>query len=293
MLPGFRFLFTAIVLSMSVLVFGLGAAALLRAAHEEFASNPSWHAPPETMFAQQADTTRPVLAMLHFDPPAADKAPDNVPAVTAPPPAAMAPTPPATAGSTTPEPAAIASAPAERNQIAALQPADSPPPATATPEMPVAKQPPPVEAAPAQDETSAPQAAVPAAADETRIAATEQVPAPASEAAPAAQAAMPAEAAPAPPAAPEPAAAPSLTDASPLSTKIATLGGPPVLIKPAAKAADAKAADAKADKSAIKKRDQAKRAHRRRRIASVAAETQPVDPFAAPAAVLSPRRKPR
>ena len=39
MLPGFRFLFAAIVLSMSVLVFGLGAAALLRAAHEEVASS--------------------------------------------------------------------------------------------------------------------------------------------------------------------------------------------------------------------------------------------------------------
>ena len=31
MLPGFRFLFAAIILSMSVLVFGLGATALLRA----------------------------------------------------------------------------------------------------------------------------------------------------------------------------------------------------------------------------------------------------------------------
>jgi len=52
MLPGFRFLFAAIVLSMSILVFGLGAAALLRAAHEEFASNPSWRGAPETIFAQ-------------------------------------------------------------------------------------------------------------------------------------------------------------------------------------------------------------------------------------------------
>jgi len=34
MLPGFRFLFAAIVLSMSVLIFGFGAAALLRTAHE-------------------------------------------------------------------------------------------------------------------------------------------------------------------------------------------------------------------------------------------------------------------
>ena len=53
MLPGFRFLFAAIVLSMSILVFGLGAAALLRAAHEEFASTPSWRAAPEPKFAQQ------------------------------------------------------------------------------------------------------------------------------------------------------------------------------------------------------------------------------------------------
>ena len=54
MLPGFRFLFAAIVLSMSILVFGLGAAALLRAAHEQFASNPSWHAAPEATVAQQS-----------------------------------------------------------------------------------------------------------------------------------------------------------------------------------------------------------------------------------------------
>jgi hypothetical protein len=40
MLPSFRFLFAAIAFSMSVLVFGLGAAALLRTAHEEFSNNP-------------------------------------------------------------------------------------------------------------------------------------------------------------------------------------------------------------------------------------------------------------
>ena len=58
MLPGFRFLFAAIVLSMSILVFGLGAAALLRAAHEEFASTPTWRAAPETVFAQPAEAPR-------------------------------------------------------------------------------------------------------------------------------------------------------------------------------------------------------------------------------------------
>ena len=55
MLPGFRFLFAAVMVSMSILIFGLGAAALLRAAHEEFASSPPWHATPETTFAQQGD----------------------------------------------------------------------------------------------------------------------------------------------------------------------------------------------------------------------------------------------
>ena len=58
MLPGFRFLFAAIMLLLSILIFGLGAAALLRAAHEEFASNPSWHATPETTFAQQTEAPR-------------------------------------------------------------------------------------------------------------------------------------------------------------------------------------------------------------------------------------------
>ena len=81
MLPGLRFLFAAIVLSMSMLVFGLGATALLRAAHEEFASTPSWHASPEPVFAQPAETPAPVLAMLRVEPPAAkeEKAPDQLP----------------------------------------------------------------------------------------------------------------------------------------------------------------------------------------------------------------------
>jgi hypothetical protein len=70
MLPGFRFLFAAIALSVSILIFGLGAAALLRAAHEEFASNPSWRTAPEPpMLAQQApDANKPTLAMLQIEP---------------------------------------------------------------------------------------------------------------------------------------------------------------------------------------------------------------------------------
>jgi hypothetical protein len=72
MLPGFRFLFAAIMLSMSMLICGLGAAALLRAAHEEVASIPSRRAPPETMFTQQSDA-KPTLALLRVEPSGADQ----------------------------------------------------------------------------------------------------------------------------------------------------------------------------------------------------------------------------
>src|SRR5207248_5911862 len=102
MLPGFRFLLAAIILATSILIFGLGAAALLHAAHEEFASNPTWRAPPETMFAQQSEPTKPVLAALVVEPqPAELKTPETL-------------------VSTAPEaPATIAPPPEEPNEIAA------------------------------------------------------------------------------------------------------------------------------------------------------------------------------
>lgn len=74
MLPGFRFLLAAILLSASVLVFGLGAASLLRASHEQYVSNPSWrNGPQEQVFAQAPE---PVLAALRVEPvaPVADEA---------------------------------------------------------------------------------------------------------------------------------------------------------------------------------------------------------------------------
>ncbi len=67
MLPGFRFLLAAITLSVSVVIFGLGAAALLRASHEQFAALPAWRAPPEILFLQQAEPAAPTLAMLKVD----------------------------------------------------------------------------------------------------------------------------------------------------------------------------------------------------------------------------------
>src|SRR6202171_1370415 len=136
MLPGFRFLFAAIMLSLSILIFGLGAAALLRAAHEEVASNPSWRATPETTFAQQPEATRreatrpdaarPVLAMLRVDAPVVEKSSDV--------PAAAAPLAPA-------EQAAPLSTPAEPEGIAALKPEDSSLPEAAKPENPVSESP--------------------------------------------------------------------------------------------------------------------------------------------------------
>ncbi len=246
MLPSFRFLFAAIMFSMSILVFGLGAAALLRTAHEEFASNPFWHAAPETTFAQQSEATRPVLAMLRVDPvPAEQKAPDDVPSVAAP-----------------VEPAAVASVPAEPENIAALGTEHSPQPESARPEIPVPESPAPSETAPAQAE---------AAPGETKIATTEEASSPANEAASTAS---------------EQTSAPALPEAN-----IAALDPPTVAIeaKPAAKAAGAKTISAEPDSSIIRKRQQARRAAQRRRIAARAraarqAAQQAADPFAQPLA---------
>jgi hypothetical protein len=268
MLPGFRFLFAAIVLSMSMLVFGLGAAALLRAAHEEFASTPSWHASPEAVFAQQTETTRPVLAMLHAEPPAAEeKAPDQAattvipaeqPATSAtsaePEPATKSADPEVTATPAEPEVTAAPAEsetpaiPAEPEKTAALQLGNSPQPETAKPDMPVVESPPQQEPVPAQ-------AVAPAVADEPKTmtsaleAASEQVSPAASEAAPAA---------------PEQAGQPAPADLDIASAKIATLGGPPVAIEAAPVA---KPTVAKHEKSNIRKRVEARRKARHRRLA--------------------------
>jgi hypothetical protein len=288
MLPGFRFLFAAIVLSMSILVFGLGAAALLRAAHEEFASTPSWHASPEPVFAQRTETQGPatqgpVLAMLQVEPPAAEeKAPDQVAAAATP-----AEQPVTTAIPAEPEVIAkpaepevtatlaepeVTTVPAEPERTAAaLQPENSSQPETAKTEMPIAESPAQQEAAPAQ-------AVAPAATDETRMAtstpisasisasASEDVSAPASEAAPAA---------------PEQAGQPASADADSVSIKIATLGGPSVTIEAAPAVEPTVARHAR---SLIRKRVEARRKTRHRRIASRARlvqqlPQQPTDPF--------------
>jgi hypothetical protein len=235
MLPGFRFLFAAIMLSISLMVFGLGAAALLRAAHEEFASNPSWRAAPEVMFAQQTETAKPVLAMLQVGLPAAENAQDNSPATDAP-----------------AEQAAIAPAPTESEPISALKPEDSSLAATATEET--AKAEIPVAESPKAGEATPPQAETAASADQATIATivTGEVthaenPAVSTQSGQTAEPVSPADIA---------------------ATKIATLGGPPVSIETPI---PAKAGDAKPDESAIRKQQQEKRAAQQRRMAARAA----------------------
>ena len=228
MLPGFRFLFTAIVLSMSVLVFGLGAAALLRAAHEEFANLPSRRAPPQPMFARQNDDAPPMLALLRVDPPVAEKPAENVPAAV---PAATADIA-APAGQAPAEPEKLALTPAEPMQVEAAKPETSATEASA--ETPVAPPPTATEAAVANAEVKI-----------TAIAATPE----------------PATATPSA-TSPEPAADISSFEGSIATTLIATLGGPPVFIDE-----KTSASEAKPDRGAVK-RAAAQRIRERRRIAA-------------------------
>jgi len=265
MLPGFRFLFAAIMLSMSLLVFGLGAAALLRAAHESFASNSSWRTAPEVTFAQRADSTLPVLATLRVDPPAVEKAPEQAPPVVS---------------SVNTAPAAPA--PATSDQVAALKPVDAAPAETTTsegapPAMLPAENPPPA-------------AQATATGDQTPIAAIT----------PPSGAGEPAAAPSEPTGTPQATPAPDQTGIA--MAKTATLGGPPVDITedairetPPARDRAAKPDQAKPDQSTIKQRVQAKRTLHRRRLAArarlaIQAQQQQANPFAPPTpTVAAPR----
>jgi hypothetical protein len=302
MLPGFRFLFAAIMLSMSLLIFGLGAAALLRAAHESFASNSSWRGAPDIPFAQRPDITLPVLATLRVDTNAMEKANDQatVAAVSAdrPPPSVE---------------------PARNDQVAAVRPLETPPaeivkPAELPAPTPLAENPPAPEAAtpviaspspvPSASETttaaderklttaavsdtalarSEPSKSEPAKSEPAKNEPVESVPAAAQVEPAAAPPANPAIASPATMAAPVTAPADSVA-----ATKIATLGGPPVDITddaPALEPRKVKLPRARPDQSAIKKRVQARRAMQRRRLAMRARlllQQQQVNPFGQP-----------
>jgi hypothetical protein len=262
MLPGFRFLFAAILSSMSILVFGLGAAALLRAAHEEVANIPSRWAPPEPVFAQQNEPAPPTLALLRVEPPVADQPADPV---------AAADTQAEQVSSEAPD----AGPPVEPEKLAALKQDDEAPakPETTTEETTAAEttsaEITPAEATPAA-EAQADQTSAVAPADEAKLAAVADISPPAAEAAPAAPE-------------PEQASAPAAPETSLAATKIATLGGPAVPIKETASGkASGKASEAKPDRSAIRKRV-AERVKQRRRTAQRAPQVivqQPANPFA-------------
>jgi hypothetical protein len=236
MLPGFRFLFTAIVLSMSVLVFGLGAAALLRAAHEEFANLPSRRVSPEPVFARHYNDPPPTLALLRVEPPVAEKADENVPPAAVPETATDVPAP---AGQT-PD-----TRPAEPEKLAALTSVEPIHAYAAKPEEP-AKEP--SAETPAAPAPAAAPIETPVANAEVKIAAIAATPEPAAATPPATS--------------PESAADIPPFEGSIATTLIATLGGPAVLI-------DEKTStrEARPDRSAVKKRV-AERARERRRIAA-------------------------
>jgi hypothetical protein len=288
MLPGFRFLLTAIVLSTSILIFGLGAAALLRAAHEQFASNPYWRRAPEATSTQQAEATRLVLAMLRAEPPADQnqKASGNVAAANAAPVPLAAELAPMiipaelpTAKSSRTEQAFLSQPPSEHEGVAAAQ-REEKSPDVAEPEL--TKIPSQSSPCQAQNEALAADAtamAAPPSASQASIASLEQsanVPAQLSgnEIVPASTEADPAQSS----------EANTLTsaDTETGSTKIASLNSPSLIVDSKARA---KGPGVKPDQSAIKKRLQARRVEERRRIAARArqvrlAPPQPLDPFA-------------
>jgi hypothetical protein len=270
MLPGFRFLFAATLFTMSILVFGLGAAALLRAAHEQFASNPSWHAAPEATFAQQVEVPRetsreasrpPVLAMLRVEAPAAEqKASANAPAINS---------------DTIPGPTELSatSAPTAPDSNAALTQDAAAPPADAKPDKPGAENPAPGQvAAVSSDAPVADATKVAASASlsdaklaSTERAATEPVAQPPTEAIPAAGETDAA--------ASSQAGEPAAPDADIAATKVAMLDHPSATVEPnpPANTVSTKPDQAKPDQSAIKKGLRARRAAQRRRMAARAA----------------------
>jgi hypothetical protein len=253
MLPGFRFLLAAILLCISILVFGLGAAALLRTAHEEFAQNPSWRASPEPRFAQAEPPAKTVLAMLRVEPTATEIKTQPKTATDAP-----INTLPAEPRVTPSEAPAITSSVADEDRAAAPHAQES-----STP-VEIAKAEASSEQTPASEQTSTPaseQTSIPAeetvpastasvtdkpAAADTKIAAIEQASPAASEQ----------------PAATEPVTAPAAPEPDPAVTKVATLGDRPIAIEPDAQIEKETAAEQEREEA--KKRTRAEHARERR-----------------------------
>jgi hypothetical protein len=253
MLPDFRFLFAAIALCTSILVFGLGAAALLRAAHEEVAQNPSWRGTPEPRLAQSEEPANPVLAMLRVEPVVAQSNIADAPASAAPDDSrridAVAP--------------AIASAMAdEDNAVARRAPDSSEPIETAETEAPSPQTSTPAQVFPAPTA----QGTVESRAADTKIAASEQASSATGEQ---------------PSAAPVMAPTTAAAEGDPAATNIATLAPPLAVLE-----TEAAKAVVEQDREEAKKRLRAERAKERRRLAArrarlaeQAAAQPAIDPF--------------
>jgi hypothetical protein len=260
MLPGFRFLLATIVLSMSILVFGLGAAALLRAAHEEFAGMPSRRTLPEPVFAQRTET-QATLALLRVEP-VAEKAPENAPPASAP---------------LEEAPEAVPVPPVVIEKLAALSTDDSAPSETANVEVPAAEPAPSTEVAPIQAKT-------PASIDETNIASVEQ----------ASQAAV-AEIAPA---ALQPVIVPPAPESMGAATRIATLGRPTVTADEPAPAKASRVKPDQSEIRKQRAKEERRRQARRARLAQQAAaaqqlqqqQQQPAFPFSPQPAITTRKR---
>jgi hypothetical protein len=264
MLPGLRLLFVAIVLSLSMLIFGLGAASLLRSAHEEFVSLPTMRPQPETVFAQQTEANRPTLALLRVDTPVTEQNGVSRPAVPDVPSAAAPPQEQSSPVATT-EPDRTA---AEPDKTTAAEHDRSATPTAALPfeEKSADKS----SEATAQAETTA-RIEMPAPLPgnqapeipklETQAAAIRE---PTSSAAVAATAAVS-----------EPTSTPTDDGAKAASLKIATLGGPAVTVEPQTASKIAAPPPAK--------RTQARRPIKRRRVVHARVAPAPPKP-AAPAA---------
>ncbi len=219
MLPGFRFFVATIVLAASVLIFGLGAAALLRATHEEVAAVPSLRTMPPPLRPQPTETAPPTLALLRVEIPA--RATEEISVAGEAPPAsadelkspaevsAIAPS-----AETAPEPSTTLRPSSSSDNSAESEVTPAPVPSTAEPTAPVA-----VATAPLPEATSPPipQVATPEpnTPDTSPTApAAEVVPAPVTEVA---EHAIPAEAI-----APAPASVPPTPDAADTASVVAS-----------------------------------------------------------------------
>jgi hypothetical protein len=237
MLPGFRFLLAAVVLSVSIVTFGLGAAALLRAAHEEFASIPARRITPEPYFAQATEPPAPTLAMLRVDPALQDNAPAS---------------PPAPGLAEEPAPEAVPVPKVDVEKLAALSvevtpPAEPAKPEAAASEPPAAAQLPVAElspvAAPSTEERPA----------EAKVAALDAAPAPVIDTM-------------APPI--ELIVLPAMTDGSIPIAAVKPATKTAALSKPAAAVESEVDAKKKAERAELKKKERAERAKERRRLAA-------------------------